>query len=789
MAIFHLDFEGGNDANDGTTFANRWKTLTLGATAARIAAGDTIRIMASPDPVDTGLTATVIGGTVAGVQTYTAASNASPIAITKTAHGLTTGDVIGVYGDTTNTNANGLWRVTVSDADHFSLNSSTGNGAGTSGSFLPMNSALVVLSAAQTLNIAVTPTTGAPVVPNWTPSTNITSTVVTGSSAKTGIANIKLDVGASFTTGKAAYYALPSTLDLSSYQQVSFMCYTSASTTGSWLRICLCSDAAGATPVHQITVPTAKIGSVASFPVTWDNGSALSSTINSIAVYIDTDFGAVSVYVSNFVGCKAPGTASTITHSMLVGRSAAEGFLPIDFINGTDVILKSGGDGGLNARYPNAYQGSSGTFELYKVQPIKLPHTATTSTDYANCSLNPMLSGSAGSPITYSFGWNRTDMSTQTGDTYIDGQQQPCAMLLDNSYVNIVGGSFSRFPFKGFMNRKSNNSIHVNNLSGIGNTAITLSNDTNTGVVENVDVQFNSILSCSAAISLINARKITFSNASVKDIWASHGAGGSININYGRFVTLNNIRLIAPSASTPVSFGASGSLTTNNFSVLRPIGTTAISDGGTNQNVTMNGGTLEPGLTTPYSTINRSSSAIQPDWVLNNVTLSNETSFNLGTIAANTSIIETAICHENVGNVSTDNRIYKAGGTIKSDTTTRHSASGIAWKFSPTNAFRDAANPLDLCLGRFGVSAGTLVTATLWVYRDNAGLSLNFVCRTQEKMGIATESRAACAGTSAWEQLTITFTPSKAGVVELYAEAWGGTTYNGWIDDLGISQA
>ncbi len=38
MSTFYLDFEGGNDANDGTTFANRWKTINTGATAARVAA-------------------------------------------------------------------------------------------------------------------------------------------------------------------------------------------------------------------------------------------------------------------------------------------------------------------------------------------------------------------------------------------------------------------------------------------------------------------------------------------------------------------------------------------------------------------------------------------------------------------------------------------------------------------------------------------------------------------------------------------------------------------------------
>lgn len=42
MTTFYLDFAGGNDASDGTTFANRWKTITSGATAAPSAPGDSI---------------------------------------------------------------------------------------------------------------------------------------------------------------------------------------------------------------------------------------------------------------------------------------------------------------------------------------------------------------------------------------------------------------------------------------------------------------------------------------------------------------------------------------------------------------------------------------------------------------------------------------------------------------------------------------------------------------------------------------------------------------------------
>jgi len=58
MTIFYLDPVDGNDGNDGLSFANRWKTFNSGATAARTAPGDTIRIIASPDPTSLGITAT-----------------------------------------------------------------------------------------------------------------------------------------------------------------------------------------------------------------------------------------------------------------------------------------------------------------------------------------------------------------------------------------------------------------------------------------------------------------------------------------------------------------------------------------------------------------------------------------------------------------------------------------------------------------------------------------------------------------------------------------------------------
>jgi len=63
----------------------------------------------------------------------TGATNASPIVLTSTGHNLVSGDVISVSGVLGNTAANGIFTVTKVDANSFSLNGSSGNGAYVSG--------------------------------------------------------------------------------------------------------------------------------------------------------------------------------------------------------------------------------------------------------------------------------------------------------------------------------------------------------------------------------------------------------------------------------------------------------------------------------------------------------------------------------------------------------------------------------------------------------------------------------------------------------------------------------
>lgn len=68
-----------------------------------------------------------------GSTAITNATNATPIVVTATGHGLTTGDRVIIESVGGNTNANGTWKITVVDANSFNIDNRAGNAAYTSG--------------------------------------------------------------------------------------------------------------------------------------------------------------------------------------------------------------------------------------------------------------------------------------------------------------------------------------------------------------------------------------------------------------------------------------------------------------------------------------------------------------------------------------------------------------------------------------------------------------------------------------------------------------------------------
>lgn len=367
MTTWYVDYDGGINANssvgNGDSFATRRKKID-NLTYAVIAPGDTVRVMASPTPTLLG-NATWTDGPLAAIQPIASSTNATPIVITKVGHGLVTGDTAIVNGHAVNTNANGVWTVTRINADTFSLNGSVGNGAGgITGTLRKFTNAVVTLAAACAANIACFGNRDVSSRANWVAYANATCTA--GVNAfKEGVGYQQIDIAAGFTTGPAAYFST-GTLDLSAYQQLSFWVYQSSGVLGAAgsISIKLCSDTVGLVPVNSFNIPY--IGALSKLsPIVVDTGGALGASIQSIALYVNTDNGAQTFLFDNFIACKASSAADSLNLTSLISKDPGdhtfgdgyECWYGIQSINGTRVVLDGTTDSNPGATPQRGYMG------------------------------------------------------------------------------------------------------------------------------------------------------------------------------------------------------------------------------------------------------------------------------------------------------------------------------------------------------------------------------------------------------------------------------------------------
>lgn len=792
MTTFYLDQEGGSDAADGLTFANRWKTITLGATAARIAAGDTIRIMASPDPTLVG-NADWTNGPQNATRAIVSSTNATPIVVTLSSGNYTllapsVGDTVIVNAHATNTKANGVWAISaVNGSTTITLQdaqggNSVGNGSGgATGTVRKATNMVVKLAAAVTGNIAVCGNQGAR--GNWSASANVTATVIT-TDFKEGGECQQLAVAAGFTTGLAAYYAT-GTLDLSGYQQVCFWVKQTAGTLGaaSAVSVKLCTDAVGATAVHTVNLP-ALAGLNAWTQVNVDFGGALNAAIASVALYVNTDNGAQTLLIDNIIACKASSSADSLNISSLIGKnSGTEAWWGIQSINGTRVML-DGATGTMPAASPpRGYAGTTETVATYKRETIK---TAPASAAAVVAVLN--ASGSAASPITYSGGWNRTDMTTQTGDTWFDGGNGNGTGLSENgatrNYVAIDRINFTRYS-NGFT------SSSLSSYQSIGSMAVcscffpcTANAVASTiGTLSLVANGSNAILGTGIAITTINRADSTNANALLcspaggaigRVLQANNNGGAAITLAIGMVVgSIDAANDNVASGVVLASGVICGSITANNNGVNGITGTSVIGakimGGGTSGNVSegvrmTNGGTL----------------------VLRNFTSSDSTPLTIATVNAGGMVYA-----EKINGIADAHQITTDGGTIVSATDQRHTASGISWKFRPTSTSRNASYPLPLALAQIACAANVAVSISIWTRRDNSNIVGTLKVAGGQLAGIASDVTVSCTPTiNTWVQSsTLTVTPTEAGVLEVTFEVYDGvtTSANFWIDDIVIA--
>lgn len=615
----------------------------------------------------------------------------------------------------------------------------------------------------------------------WTGSANVTSGADTVTSRRFEGANISSNsIAAGFTTGKIAYYSLGSTQDFSSYEKISLSFWTSvALASADIFYIALCSDATGDTVVDTLTLPAFNMLANRAVKLLLDNGGPLGSSIQSIAIYATTDPGTRVVYIDNVFA------TNDLNLSSLISKDAGEWFAIRCIANDTITI----GQQYLSAVSvaDRGYCGDTATAETFVSNGVPTNTvTASTTSIY-----NFTKSAAAGAEVLISGGWNRTDMSTRTGATHIMN-------------LNVLGRIFT---FSGaytilenFIISSANDGVQINNnnitirncaLVGMVTNGLLVTGTTRVGLyMENCHVaNCSSGLGIIVRVSIISNCKVC--NCGIDGIYVSGNMSKLTNI-----VAKNNTSS-GLYVQNCAAFYVDTVLSENNglygLEVATLIGgyfaniTCASNSSGGVYILTVEGSFYN--LTTENNGSGGGVAFIDAGGVGTLISIFNF-QYNEATVINNLADYDGArYISINENNTADDHAIYQETGTIVSDVTTRHTASGISWKLMPTASSVTVDYPLIQRIRAVPLKANVEHTVSIWARRDNTGLTFTFGCDNQGVSGISSQTVSMTAAADTWEKLSLTLTPTVDVVLDFYVSVYGGTTYNGWWDDFEVVAA
>lgn len=783
----------GTVAGDATYCA--WKTIAGGALAARTASGDTVRIGKTSVPVSIGTaTWTKNSKTV----TLDAAQTANIYMCETTAFTGKTG-MITVLNATPTAGGSGY-------AVNDTFNITTG-GTGATGKVTTV--AGTVVTGVQLTSGGSGYTTGAGKATVHTSgggndalTVNIT-TIGTISSAyyttnrKEGAGMVSITEPANTPVNtKLAYYNLGGALNLSGYQKISLWWYNGAIVNEK--KICLCSDTSGDTVVDTFLVPTLPSASYVPLTLTKVGGGNLGANINSIAIYSDTVVaGAYTFYLDDIIACTSTGLSLTALISKnSLDQGGAEPWLGIKSINGTTVELDNhNANTNANGRgYSGATAASVNTYIRYGI------------------------TGGAGtiqeSNVSYIGGYDPIT-NLCDGETFFDGQSGAA----DGLYINGKTGIYvSRISCV-----RCSYGIRMAGASG-GNTfdqIQSLNNNANQGFYSNPSEMYNTIT------NLMNA-----CNNGTGGVSFSTSAGGGYMIPMYTVVDIGNASGNLGNGITIVTY--SGLIITggianacNNSGVGVRLGGTSGSMSGIEINSIVHADyNAGQGLSIGWSNSNKIY-AVSAEYntsfgvlfdvesydnrIYDLVTSNNSPNKGIGLNIGRNYVINASIAEATKvgdgGTSSADSVVYfqRYGGDpavnladgplLSYDTvaTTRPGGTGIMWQFSSGTYRNTAYSAQCLPVGRFLVAGSGKVTVKIWMKATHTYVRGFLLCRRKQipwsdpDADIVTNNPV----DTNWNQLTLEFTPTEAGVVEIEVGAYqtsGGSFYLN-IDDLTISQA
>lgn len=776
MAIFYCDLVNGNDANNGTTWA--LSKLTMTAAVNLCAAGDTVRVAKGNDKSSIG-SATWTQGPMPATKAITSSTNASPIQVTITSHGFATGDVVQITGHTVNTAANGVWIVTNTGANTFTLDGSTGNGVGgASGTAANINAKTIKLASALTTTVNNADAA-------WTAANSYTTSQTT-TQQKQGFAALQVNAPASPTTAKAVYFTLPATLNLSSYDSLTFWirAQTGVIVNGSW-SVRLCSDSIGATTVDTFSIP--RVGTTGVWiPVTIarTGGGSLGSAIASIAIYGSTTVTASSIILAdNFSACNAASLNLNSVLSPVSSNTDVNDNYTVQSIDSTLVLI----DNGINdiATVGRGYYSSSasaGSITTYLRNPIT-PLTVSDTNLAATLLCNATPTGTAVAYINVIGGFN-------TGSTTVDS----ITVVNLNNTAGIAARSFSAFEGFGLV-RGNNNNYNLQNVHGPANF---------TGCFSTGSSSTNGFSLAGQSLgTLSNPGNIAVTNCCSNN----HAVGGftlsGIPQTYTGCVSKNNQASsntnvpggfnIGSAASYFIDCEGDNNYTSGFFFSSVPTLTNCKARSNGNFNSTTGSAIESQGgvsawfynLTTSGNN-NRVFSSVNSPTALYFFNLN----FSEASLTTNSFATTPGYVYQQNTNGTSVALINSVGTSVTQDATTTNGTAPFSWKTSFTNACRNSQFPTQFLLASVYLTANVPVTISVWSKKDNTtGVVNQLVIPAYQINGVTTDQIATGTATVSFEQLSLSITPTASGVVNIYARSYltGATTsYNTWFTNLSL---
>lgn len=746
----------------------------------------------------------------------TSSTNATPIEITKANHGLVTNDLVFITGHTTNTNANGYWRVTKVNNDKFTLVDSVGNGVGgATGTFICCNYLGVRFSTTRWKNISNCQNVGGA-------GTNCT---VTKSTSNRPIHNMRIQTNASVTGAqKLGYITLPAALNLSGYQQLGFSIWSTAIMAASEVQVVLCSDTVGNTAVDTFNVPAVPAANQYN-DIVLDKGSALGASIQSVAIYSTGSFASKDIYFGSFNAFLAPNDSNCITSKHLIGRTSSPSSHHWYNIHGfVDNYVFLGGYSGLSGQQYRGYFNTSETATTAYVRKM----TTYAAIDNTYFMGYPNWTGNVTDYVTISGGWN-TSNNTQDGETVLANQSYGrtgiyCAknfvkfekfwmnnvasginidVNATNVYlkdIKLLGCNTGWVSAGGILGTGENITMNGNNtgISWSGATnAFNLTNcwitGCNGGIGFNISTYTFQIVVTDDIVCANNFNNVqwyyVYNTKLLGKLIATYSGGHSVNIGYGSAIYVKDLDCSYQNWNYNSAIVNKGTLSSGlygfypimqNDSVFDNIDCT--SNGGRAfylnncDNLYINGGTASgsyyQSAIIPYGTGNI---------YFKNYTFSDSTEFLFNNNYTNSYVFS----HDH-DNTEGTHKIFGENCLITTDASTVHSSSPKSWKMSPlSSTYKTSNNPVTLKICRVNLKDSVQRTISVWVRRDDTNLTVKLVVRGKQLNGISSDVTDTASGSAnTWERLSVDVTATEDGVLEAEVQCYGGSTYNCWVDDI-----